>query len=122
MIGLCSPQLRIETIPHQQFGVFALFNDFAVINHENFVCRADRRQTMCDHDRCHTRCGPREIIENRLFGRAVKCAGRFVEHEQSGAFQDRLLQARPALTGGSGVVENRLDRQRAVLVHQTRSG
>ncbi len=115
-----APALELAALYHQRWTIES--SDFAVINHENFVCRADRRQAMCDHDRCHTRCGPREIIENRLFGRAVKCAGRFVEHEQSGAFQDRLLQARPTLTGGSGVVGNRLDRQRAVLVHQTRSG
>ena len=88
MIGLCSPQLRIETILHQQFGVIASFNDSAMINHENFVCRADRRQAMCDHDRRHTRGGPREVVENRLFGRAVKCAGRFVEHEQLSTVKD----------------------------------
>lgn len=52
---------------------------------------------MCNHDCRHTRRGPRKIVEDRLFCRAVKCAGRLVEHEQSGALQDRPRDCYPLL-------------------------
>src|ERR1700758_296733 len=69
IIELRSVHLRVQTIHRHQLGVRALLRNHAVLQRQDFVSVANRRQAVCDHDH-----GP---IFHQLLERSNHCSLRF---------------------------------------------